>query len=301
MADDIITESKVCTKCGEAKPLTAYSRSKSGRDGRRASCGSCCNAARRASLDPEKNREACRRWRAENIDLARQLDRDRYPDRRDAMSERKKREWASLTEEQREQKADQIRQWKADNPDKARAIEVARLARIKEQKQADPLFREKMNKKVRDWTAKKRKIDPAWREKVNAETRKWHLENKDYVNAYKRKLNAERRKTDPIFRIKSALRSRLRLVRKGERSSAAFKMLGCSVEEFRSHIESQFRDGMTWDNWGRGWGGAREWHLDHIRPLAAFDLTDPEQVAEACHYTNLQPLWAVENLSKGAR
>lgn len=78
-------------------------------------------------------------------------------------------------------------------------------------------------------------------------------------------------------------------------------MRGCSVEAFRSHIESQFRDGMTWDNWGRGWGGAREWHLDHIRPLASFDLTDLKQVAEACHYTNIQPLWASENRSKGPR
>jgi hypothetical protein len=83
-------------------------------------------------------------------------------------------------------------------------------------------------------------------------------------------------------------------------TGAAIKHLGCTVEAFRAHIEAQFLDGMTWDNWGRGWHGERPWHMDHIRPLAAFDLTDPEQVAAACHYTNLRPLWAVENLSKGA-
>lgn len=274
MADDTLPVTKVCSKCGETKPRDAqsYGRNRNHPDGLAPRCLECSRAA----------------------------DRERYPDRREARLERSRRHWASLTPEQRVQKAEEIRKWKAENPDNARAIELARLERIKEQKQADPLFREKMNKKVRDWTAKKRSTDPAWREKVNAATRKWHLENKDYVNAYKRKLNAERRKTDPVFRIKSALRSRLRLVRKGERSSAAFKMLGCSIQEFRSHIESKFRDGMTWENWGRGWRGAREWHLDHIRSLASFDLTDPEQVASACHFTNLQPLWAADNLSKGA-
>ena len=59
-------------------------------------------------------------------------------------------------------------------------------------------------------------------------------------------------------------------------------------------IESQFVDGMSWDNHG-------EWHIDHIRPCASFDLTDPEQQKECFNYKNLQPLWAKDNLSKGDR
>lgn len=70
--------------------------------------------------------------------------------------------------------------------------------------------------------------------------------------------------------------------------------LGCSAPELVAHIESQFAPGMSWDNRG-------EWHVDHIRPLASFDLTDPAQRLEACHYTNLQPLWAADNIAKGAR
>lgn len=61
-----------------------------------------------------------------------------------------------------------------------------------------------------------------------------------------------------------------------------------------SHLESLFKPGMSWENHG-------EWHIDHILPLASFDLTDEQQAAKACHYTNLQPLWASENMSKGAR
>jgi hypothetical protein len=63
---------------------------------------------------------------------------------------------------------------------------------------------------------------------------------------------------------------------------------------FKLHIEQQFVDGMTWDNWG-------EWHLDHIRPLASFNLVDRDQFLTACHYSNYQPLWATDNLIKGAQ
>lgn len=71
----------------------------------------------------------------------------------------------------------------------------------------------------------------------------------------------------------------------------------CNVyktDELRAHLEAQFQAGMSWDNYG-------EWHIDHIKPLASFDLEDTDQLKLACHYTNLQPLWAKDNLSKGAK
>lgn len=64
--------------------------------------------------------------------------------------------------------------------------------------------------------------------------------------------------------------------------------------ELRAHLETRFLPGMTWENYGA-------WHIDHVRPLASFDLTDRAQLLQACHYTNLQPLWARDNRSKGAR
>jgi hypothetical protein len=64
------------------------------------------------------------------------------------------------------------------------------------------------------------------------------------------------------------------------------------------YLESLFSSGMSWENWG---SGPDKWHIDHKRPLASFDLTDRDQVLIACHYTNLQPLWSFDNLSKGAK
>ena len=72
------------------------------------------------------------------------------------------------------------------------------------------------------------------------------------------------------------------------------ELLGCSIEEVRNHLERLFQPGMTWDNWGK-YG----WHIDHIIPVSYFDFSDPEQQYWAFHYTNLQPLWAVDNLRKG--
>jgi hypothetical protein len=70
--------------------------------------------------------------------------------------------------------------------------------------------------------------------------------------------------------------------------------LGCSIPELMVHIEARFTDGMSWDNYGA-------WHLDHIKPLILFDLTVREHFLKAAHYTNLQPLWAADNISKHAK
>lgn len=74
------------------------------------------------------------------------------------------------------------------------------------------------------------------------------------------------------------------------------KYLGCSFVEAKNHIESLFQPGMSWANWG-----LRGWHIDHKRPISSFDYTDPNWVFKASHYTNLQPLWALENLTKSAK
>jgi hypothetical protein len=71
-------------------------------------------------------------------------------------------------------------------------------------------------------------------------------------------------------------------------------LLGCSMKQFFKIITLRFLPGMTWDNYG-----VKGWHIDHIVPLSAFDLSDPKQLKIACHYTNLQPLWAIDNLRKG--
>ena len=104
----------------------------------------------------------------------------------------------------------------------------------------------------------------------------------------------ERIRNDINYRIEKNLRKRLWDAIKGNNKSAStIKLLGCAVEYLKNHLESQFTEGMNWDNYGK-------WHIDHIIPCASFDFTDPFQQRECFHFSNLQPLWAEDNLKKGS-
>lgn len=105
-----------------------------------------------------------------------------------------------------------------------------------------------------------------------------------------------KKSVDVQFKIASDIRTRLYIGLKAVgtgKVGCVVKNIGCSIEELKAHIEEQFKPGMSWDNWSR-----HGWHIDHIKPLSSFDLTEESQLIEACHYTNLQPLWAEENKKK---
>lgn len=104
-------------------------------------------------------------------------------------------------------------------------------------------------------------------------------------------------KANPHRQIANKLRVRVgdTLKHKGARKAAkTMELIGCTIEHLITHLERQFQLGMTWANQGL-------WHIDHIRPCSSFDLTDPEHKRRRFHWSNLQPLWAVENLAKADR
>ena len=106
----------------------------------------------------------------------------------------------------------------------------------------------------------------------------------------------KRKATDPSFKLACSLRSRILSALKSptvKKSASTLELTGCSIEELREYLQSKFKEGMCWENHGK-------WHIDHIRPCSSFDLTDPEQQHQCFHFTNLQPLWALENLRKGS-
>jgi hypothetical protein len=119
------------------------------------------------------------------------------------------------------------------------------------------------------------------------------------VVRYQTEYNRQRAARDPVFKAMNAIRVRINqaIRRRGVHRPKyrTEKFLGCTWESFIKHIERLFEPGMTWDNWGRD-----SWHIDHVVPLAAFDLSDPAECMVACHYRNHRPLWASQNMGKAA-
>ncbi len=160
--------------------------------------------------------------------------------------------------------------------------------------------KEKLDRQIKQWFLDNKEENRLYRKKQNA---KWNKENiekiKEYGREYRtthlkerREYESVRRKTDPLFKLTKNLRSRLRLALKAKswhKNTHFNKYIGCTLFELKLHIERKFTVGMSWNNYG-------EWHIDHIVSLSS--ANSKAQLYEFCHYTNLQPLWAADNLRK---
>lgn len=126
--------------------------------------------------------------------------------------------------------------------------------------------------------------------KVKKWTKVWRTKNPNYYSNY----NKKRRKEDKDFKILGNLRCRLYKALNGlSKSDTTKQLLGCTIKEFKKYIESQFEDGMSWDN-----NTNDGWHIDHVIPLSLFDLKCEYQQSVAFHWSNCQPMWGSENQSK---
>tara|TARA_X000001382_G_scaffold9837_1_gene6905 strand:+ start:133 stop:690 length:558 start_codon:yes stop_codon:yes gene_type:complete len=133
------------------------------------------------------------------------------------------------------------------------------------------------------------------RHKVYESIKKYHSSNKDRMRKYARNYVKQRYSTDNLFRTRVALRSRIREAFKSKgwkKNTKTQSVIGADYQTVLNHIESRFKDGMSWNNRG-------EWHIDHIIPLSS--AKTKKELIKLCHYTNLQPLWAKENIVKGSK
>lgn len=115
--------------------------------------------------------------------------------------------------------------------------------------------------------------------------------NKEKRNQYE----SNRKKTDMIYKIKHLVRNRISKflkLKKINKTHKTFELVGCSPQELKIHLEEKFTQGMSWDNQGK-------WHVDHIIPLSS--AKNEEELYKLCHFTNLQPMWAIENIKKGSK
>lgn len=143
------------------------------------------------------------------------------------------------------------------------------------------------------------------KEKLKASTKRWYLANQEKVKqirfnycARRNEINKLRRAENPARKLAENCRSRVYLMVKRfkpDKTYKTFDLIGCTPNFFVKFLEDKFKPGMTWQNYGS------YWEIDHVRPLISFDLTNPEQLRAAFHFTNCQPLTAFENNSKHAK
>lgn len=125
--------------------------------------------------------------------------------------------------------------------------------------------------------------------------KKYFAKNHDKIKEYQKNYKLNRRKNDILFRLRCNLSSRVRqfIVTKNiTKKNTTFQIVGCSPQELKIHLEEKFTQGMSWDNQGK-------WHVDHIIPLSS--AKNEEELYKLCHFTNLQPMWAIENIKKGSK
>lgn len=171
--------------------------------------------------------------------------------------------------------------WRYENKDRIKALQKTwRLVNIEH----DKAYRQKYYK---EYFKKNPKI-----RNVNMRNQRKKESFKTWNREYQKK-----RMENPVFRLQNRLRARIsmRLRKLGiSKLGSAIKDVGCTLGELKNHLEALFTFGMTWENYGK-------WHVDHIKPLISFNLDNPEEFKKAVHFTNLQPLWAIDNYIKGTK
>lgn len=181
--------------------------------------------------------------------------------------------------------------------------------KLKTIREVDKIKQRNRREKSKDTiNAQRRESYKENKETILEKNKKWRKENWEAVSKQRKESGYNRRSQKRWYHnkgkfnlqhvISERLRSRVRKALKdggdksAEKAASTMQLIGCSVEELIGHLESQFEKGMSWGNYG-------DWHIDHIRPCISFNLKDPDQQKICFHYTNLQPLWAQENLKKG--
>jgi hypothetical protein len=172
----------------------------------------------------------------------------------------------------------------------------------------EKIYREKNKERLKEKNAKYysnnieyfKKKKKEWRE-FNKEresnySKEYFLKNTDKIRKRNRDYSKKRYDTDELYRLKINLRTRMSIYckKRGFKKGHLVDLLGCSWGEFKAHIESKWTEGMSWENYKY-----RGWHIDHIIPLSSAETKD--DLYSLCHYTNLQPLWWIDNFKKGSK
>lgn len=253
-------ETKTCSKCGIEKPLSEFYKNNQKKDGLHPSCKFCVNNSVKIykEKNPEKIKESKKKHYLKN-----------------------KEKYSNLNKKWKEKNPEYMTTYLKHYYIKHKEILTERSKNYYETNKDELL--EKCKEYVKNNFNKTADYQKKYREN-----------NKEKLQNYRYFYNKNRRETDTFFNLKNSVSHRVRQflkVKKITKNNKTFEIVGCTPEFLKEHLEKQFKDGMTWENYG-----LFGWHIDHIIPLSS--AKTEEEIYKLCHYTNLQPLWAEENLKK---
>lgn len=304
---------KMCSMCKIEKSKSEFYKQKETGDGLRSQCKHCidkknkqykednCEKVKNINYNyREKHKEELR----EKSKYRNRLYLENNPERVREIRRNGMRKYR-ITHPERVREA--TAKWKEANPEKARQCAKQTRGKYKEQrKQYNINYQNEHRDELRKKARLRYKDDP---KKYRDKEKQWRIANPEKVIEIKKKTRHknhsklmanhaiycnERRKSDPLFKLATNIRTRInRAIRTGNKNGRTSDLIGCSIEELKKYIESQFLPGMSWGNWG-----LYTWHIDHKKPIMSFDISDPEQQKKCFHFSNLQPLWAKDNLKK---
>jgi hypothetical protein len=197
-------------------------------------------------------------------------------------------------EKNREKVNKSSKKWRENNPEKYKDTIKKYIDKNPQMSSKERTKKYRENEEYRLNLSKKRRKKYQENIEVEREKRKkYYHENKDKEREKNDAWRKNKLKNDGFFRMKKRLRDRIRDYMKGNHVGKKTKdIVGLEYEEFKTYISDKFTDGMNWDNYGK-------WHLDHIIPL--YEAKTEEEILKLNHYTNLQPLWAEDNLKKNRK
>jgi hypothetical protein len=289
---------KQCTKCGEYKLLEEYYSQKNKPFGKRLTCKSCHKEYNKENKERikqyskqyrEENKERIlqqnKQYREENKERIKQYNKQYHQENKECILQQKKQ----YHQENKECRAKYSKQYHQENRE--------RLAQQKKQynqenkecrKQWQRQYQEENKERIKQYSKQ-------YREENKERIKQYNQENREHRNQWQRQYQKQRKKTDAVYKMRINMSKLIYKSIKNQgytKKSQTYNILGCDFDTFKKHIEKQFTKGMNWQNQG-------EWHFDHIIPIAT--AKTEEDVIRLNHYTNFQPLWAKDNLSKGAK
>lgn len=256
---------KFCKKCQSLKDKSFFYKKSSSSDGLYSYCKSC-----KKEEDKNDRKKHIEKRLAKSFEY-RNKNRDKLRE--------KNREWVNRTENKEKKKL----------YDKNRFLENKETLSKKSQE---------YYVKNKDEVRRKHKIYyQKNKTKIKETSKLFVINNKEKVRKTKNNWEKNKLKTDPVFKLKQTLRRRIVLALKTShtnKNNSTVELTGCSIEYLKEYLESQFQEGMTWEN-----HGVKGWHVGHIKPCEIFNLVEENEQRLCFNFKNLKPQWELENLSDG--